>query len=133
MPVLAITYVVERHVGIRQAVLVRHLSDGAFGGSLGTVWYSARGTTEASLLADLQSLMNFADDVLAPRGNKVAVVTLGDYIRVERLQLATLVVVTQPPHTCNDCSRQIEEATHVLQRCKCFLDDCDCACSYTRL
>ena len=111
---------VERHIGIRQSVLVRHISDGAFGTALGSVWYSARDAGESSLVADLQSLMHVADDVLAPRGNQPAVLMLGDYIRIERPQLATLVVVTQPPRTCYDCAAEIEDASRVLQKCMHF-------------
>ncbi len=105
-------------MGIEQAVLVRDRGRGSFGGTLGTTWYSTRGAGESSLVADLQGLMNVADDVLASRSNKAQVLTLGDHVRIQRLALATLIVVTQPPHTCNDCATEIEETTRVLQRCK---------------
>lgn len=109
-------FAVERHVGIEQAVVVRDGGRGAFGGTLGETWYSTRGDGDASLAADLQGLMNVADDVLAASANKTQMLTLGAHVRIHRLALATLVVVTRPPQTCIDCAPEIDETARVLQQ-----------------
>lgn len=126
----------ERTVGVRAALLVRE-SD----------VFAAHHPRDASLVVDLQGLMHAADDILATRRTKAGVLTLGRHIRIHRLALATLVVVTQPPATvvgrepavalvdgegtadegvavddeAVDCAAQIEEAAAVLQRCEYLL------------
>lgn len=60
--------------------------------------------------------MNVADDVLGAAANKTQTLTLGEHVRIHRLALATLVVVTRPPHTCIECAEVIDESARVLQQ-----------------
>lgn len=88
------------------------------------MWYPTATTVGSTLLADLQALLGASDDVLAAQGDESTVVTIGENIRVERLGIATLVVVSQPPHTCTSCQDVIESSTRVLRKCKRFTRTC---------
>lgn len=107
---------VERKVGIRHAFLVRHRDEGAFSTGLGSMWYSSSRASDASLIANLQSLLNVSDDLLASRDDSTAVKTVGEHVRIERMALATLIVVCQAPHTYYSCQEAIASSTAVLEK-----------------
>lgn len=104
----------ERVVGVRSALLVRK----------NTTVFAADHPRDAELVADLQGLVDIADDVLSlpsTRGRGATVeLLLGANVRIERLATAALVVVTEPPTTWRDVGKEIERVTFVLQRCKCL-------------
>lgn len=72
------------------------------------------------MVADLQALLSAGDDVLASHADESSVITVGETIRIERLDMATLVVVSQPPHTFHECLEVIASCSRVLKQCKCF-------------
>lgn len=109
---------VESNVAVRQAFLVQHHVSGAFSKSLENIWYPSSNAPGSTLIADLQALLAAGDDVLASQGDESSVVTIGDDIRIERLDVATLVVVSQHPHTLSSCQDVITSCTRVLKQCK---------------
>lgn len=109
---------VESHVAVRQAFVVQHHVSGAFSKSLENVWYPSSNAPGSTLIADLQALLAAGDDVLASQDDETSVVTIGDSIRIERLDVATLVVVSQRPHTFSSCQDVISSCTRVLKQCK---------------
>lgn len=92
------------------------MKDGAFSKSLDRMWYPSSGTVGASLLADLQALLSAGDDVLASQRDESCVVTIGKYVRIERLEVATLVVVAQRPASYITCQSAISYSTRVLKQ-----------------
>lgn len=113
----------EANGNIDRVFLLRHRAEGAFSKTLDRVWY-ASGVGGTSLLPDVQALLSAGDDVLSKQKDEVAkVTTVGEYIRIERLNVATLVVVTQAPATCTECQVVIEGCTRVLKECKFAMKD----------
>lgn len=125
---------VETNAAVRHAFLVRHHAEGAFSKSLDNMWYSSANMVGSAMIADLQALLSAGDDVLASNADESSVVTVGETIRIERLDMATLVVVSQPPHTFNECLEVIASCTRVLKQCK-YLQSpfliCPGACAFT--
>lgn len=109
----------EANAAVRHAFLVRHQAEGTFGKLLDNMWYSSANMVGSAMIADLQALLSAGDDVLASNADESLVVTVGETIRVERLDIATLVVVSQPPHTFNECLEVIASCTKVLKQCEC--------------
>ena len=70
------------------------------------------------MLADVQALLSAGDDVLSGQRDEAVVVTVGEHLRIERLDLATLIVVTAPPATYTSCHGVITACTGVLKRCR---------------
>jgi len=95
----------ERTVGVSSAVLVREE----------TSIFSADYPADTTLVADLQGLIHVADDALAVRGNKANVLSLGNSIRIHRLERASLVVVAS--NDIKSIVREIEQAAWALERC----------------
>lgn len=106
------------HSGIKDVFLLGHRRDGAFGNTLDHVWYASTPTTGTALLADIQALFAVGDDLLSPQQDYTSVVTVGAYVRIQRLDIATLVVIAQPPHTCTTCQDVISSCAHVLTQRK---------------
>lgn len=115
---------VKSHVGVKDVFLLGHRRDGAFGNNLDHVWYSSTPTTGATLLADIEALFAVGDDLLSTQQDRASVVTVGANVRIQRLDIATLVVVAQPPHTCYMCQDVISACAHVLSQCK-FTNTCN--------
>lgn len=113
--------IVEANPGVRQAFLIKHNRNGAFSKSLEGMWYSSSTAPGSTLIADLQALLAAGDDILSSQGDESAVVTIGSTIRVERLSVATLVVVSQPPHTFSSCQEVIKSCTRTLKQRKYIL------------
>lgn len=107
----------ESHVGIREVYLLAHRR-GIFVKSLEQLWFSSRTATGASLIADTQALLTTGDDLLASKQDEMSVITVGTNIRIQRLSVATLVVITQPPHTYLSCRDIISACSTVLGHCK---------------
>lgn len=105
-------------MGIKDVFLLGHRQDGAFGNTLDHVWYASTSSTGATLLADIQALFAVGDDLLATQQDRTSVVTVGANVRIQRLDIATLVVIAQPPHTCTTCQDVISACAHVLTRRK---------------
>lgn len=118
VPLFFLPIPVESNAAVRQTFLVQHHVGGAFSKSLENIWYPSGNHPGSTLIADLQALLAAGDDVLASQGDESAVVTIGDNIRIERLDVATLVVVSQPPHTFSSCQDIITSCTQVLKQCK---------------
>lgn len=100
--------------GIKTTFLLRHRQDGALSKGLERVWYPPSSTVHASLMADVEALLSAGDDIMASHRDETVVVTVGTNIRIERLSIATLVVVTQPPHTISSCQDVIAASTKTL-------------------
>lgn len=105
--------------------LLRHRGDAMFFKTVEHVWYSSSPTTGSGLISDVQALLTVGDDLLSSKHevssskqDATAVVNIGSNIRIERLDMATLVVVTQPPHTCISCQQLISSCTNVLKNCE---------------
>lgn len=111
-------FTVESHDAIKSAYLIRHRVDGGYASALGALWYAADGRPAGTVVADVQALLDAADDVLAGQRDQATVVTLGPTVRIERLGPATLVVTAQPPATCMSCQRIIDGCTAVLRQRK---------------
>lgn len=111
-------YKVNSHAGIKDVFLLGHRQDGAFGNTLDHVWYASTSSTGPTLLADIQALFAVGDDLLATQQDRTSVVTVGANVRIQRLDIATLVVIAQPPHTCTTCQDVISACAHVLTQCK---------------
>lgn len=110
--------VVESNTAVRQAYLVRHHVEGTFQKSLESIWYPSGSRSGSTMIADLQALLAAGDDVFASQGDETAVVTIGDDIRIERFDGATLVVVLQPSNTFSSCQGIIASCSCVLTQCK---------------
>lgn len=108
---------VNSHAGIKDVFLLGHRRDGTFENILEHVWYASTQTTGATLIADIQALFAVGDDLLSVQRDQTSVVTIGTSIRIQRLDIATLVVVAQPPHTCTTSQGIISACTHVLKQC----------------
>lgn len=107
----------ERERGIHRVVLLKHARGvGALAHAPREVWYSGAGRESANSLADLQALVQVADDLLAAKKDVASVVMIGDCVRVERLSLGTLVVATGLPETCMSCGDTIDASARVLER-----------------
>eukprot|EP00177_Eucheuma_denticulatum_P007824 GFKZ01014239.1.p1 GENE.GFKZ01014239.1~~GFKZ01014239.1.p1 ORF type:complete len:270 (-),score=35.18 GFKZ01014239.1:1063-1872(-) len=106
----------EANEAVRHVFLVRHRVDSLFAKILDKMWYSSADAVGSAMLADLQALLAAGDDVLVSHADESSVVTVGEYIRIERLDLATLVVVSQPPHTFSSCLQVIAASTRVLKK-----------------
>ena len=98
-------------------MLLRHKRD-IYGSLLGDVWYATFRENQARVTADLQNLLNVADDLLAPRKDVASVVTLGERIKMERLKLGTLIVVCQSPDTYASLRATIDNTSSVLRKRK---------------
>lgn len=109
---------VESNAAIRQAYLVRHGLEGTFRKSLESIWYPSGSRSGSTMIADLQALLAAGDDALASQGDETAVVTIGDDIRVERFDGATLVIVLQPSNTFSSCQDVIGSCSQVLEQRK---------------
>lgn len=70
------------------------------------------------MIADMQALLSAGDDVLNAKGDQSGVVTIGDFVRIERLDGATFVVVSQKPTTVTGSQELIACYTSVLKQCK---------------
>ncbi|CDF37913.1 unnamed protein product [Chondrus crispus] len=110
------TLLVESNAAIRQAYLVRHGLEGTFRKSLESIWYPSGSRSGSTMIADLQALLAAGDDALASQGDETAVVTIGDDIRVERFDGATLVIVLQPSNTFSSCQDVIGSCSQVLEQ-----------------
>lgn len=106
---------VESKPEIRHVLLLKHRRD-VYRSLLSNVWYSSSRESESRIAADLQNLLNIADDLLAAKKDAANVVTLGDNMRVERMTLGTLLIICQYPHTCGSCRAIITESSSVLQK-----------------
>lgn len=103
-------------MGIKEVFLLGHRRDDMFGKTVEHVSYSSATATSASLIADVQALLSAGDDLLSLQRDETAVITVGVHVRIQRLDVATLVVVAQPPHTCTSCQGVISACTNVLQQ-----------------
>lgn len=92
--------------------------DGVGSNWLERMWYCAEATVGSSIIADLQALLAAGDDVLSSHADEANVITVGENVRIERLELATLMVVSETPKTFSDCLEVIGMCTKVLKQCK---------------
>lgn len=96
--------------------MLGHRPDDMFGKTVERVLYSSAAAKGASLIADVQALLSAGDDLLSSQQDQTSVVTVGVYVRIQRLDAATLIVVTEPPHTSTSCQGIISACTNVLQQ-----------------
>lgn len=109
------TGVVEREPGVQEAMLFRHKRT-PFAASFGDVWYAGIRRDARRILADLQALTHVSDDMLGTRGDTTSSLALGNRVAVERLSIATLVVVASPMETTSSCRPVIDIAVSILSR-----------------
>ncbi|KAI0563249.1 hypothetical protein FGB62_44g153 [Gracilaria domingensis] len=105
----------ESEEGVKQVFLLKHDPGDTFSKSLYRVWYSSSPVGGGALLADLQALFAAGDDVLAKQGDESSVITLGETIRIERVESATLLVLTQPSSACTLVQEAITNCTVILR------------------
>ncbi|PXF43350.1 hypothetical protein BWQ96_06913 [Gracilariopsis chorda] len=104
----------EAEPGVKQVFLLQHNPDDTFSKSLYRIWYSSSPVGGGTLLADLQALLSAGDDVLAKQGDESSVITLGNNVRIERLEAATMLVLTHPSSSCASVQNAIISCTRVL-------------------
>jgi hypothetical protein len=105
----------NRERGVLRALLLRN-ARGARAHVPSALWFAGGLDGEDGVVADAAALAAAADDLLVRHGDAAALVDLGDYVRVERLSLATLVVATAAPATVASCAEVIDTAASTLQK-----------------
>lgn len=98
--------------------LLQHNPDDTFSKSLYRIWYSSSSVGGGTLLADLQALLSAGDDVLAKQGDECSVITLGKNVRIERLEGATMLVLTHSSSSGAAVQHAIIACTRVLRNRK---------------
>jgi len=104
----------ERHAGVKQAMLLKRSILELDQNMLSSVWYPTLEGNQTGILAEMQNFLNVADDVLSDKGGPIRSAKIGDRIEIKRLRRATLALIYRSAADIEYARPQVESSISLL-------------------